>query len=316
MLKFVLKIVLLSFVISLVGCSAKMMYVSTIEAEREEAYLLNKSIKLDFGEIAYLENNVKNATTIVLIHGFGGDKDIWNRFSAALGEENHIIVIDLPGHGKSVSDNNLNYSISHQAEMLNLFLEAKKINKIHIVGNSMGGAIALKYTGQYADKVKSLTLVDALGMIKTKSEYAREIEKTGINPFFDICTEAAFEKFVHFSMQKPPHMPGMIMGFLVSEKCTRAKIEKVIFNDMIKDADLSRVAKNIKTPTLIIWGRKDRVLHVDNAQLFHSTIKGSQLVIFEELGHVPLLEDPNKTAAVTEAFIKKHSLNKHSLNKE
>lgn len=304
MLKLVLKIFFVSFVVNFAGCSAQMMYTSTIESERDEAYLEKKSIKLDFGEIIYLENNINNDDTVVLLHGFGGNKDIWNRFSAALGEDNHIIVVDLPGHGKSVSSKNLNYSISNQAEMLDLFLAAKKINKIHIVGNSMGGAIALKYTGQYANKVKSLTLVDALGMIKTKSEFAEEFERTGINPFFDICTEVAFEKFMNFSMQKPPYIPGMIMGYLVDEKCARADIEKVIFNDMIKDSNLGAVAKNIKTPTLIIWGKKDRVLHIDNARLFHTTIKGSQLVIFEELGHVPLLEDPAKTAFVTKKFIK------------
>jgi pimeloyl-ACP methyl ester carboxylesterase len=304
MLKLVLKIFLLSFVMSLVGCSAQMMYTATIESERDDAYLEKKSIKLDFGEIIYLENSIKNDVTVVLLHGFGGNKDIWNRFSAALSEDNHIIVVDLPGHGKSISSKNLNYSISNQAEMLELFLAAKKIKKIHIIGNSMGGAIALKYTGQYADKVKSLTLVDALGMIKTKSEFVEEFERTGLNPFFDICTEVAFEKLMNFSMQKPPYIPGMMMGYLVNEKCARADIEKVIFNDMIKDSDLGVVAKNIKTPTLIIWGQKDRILHIDNAQLFHTTIKGSQLVIFKELGHVPLLEDPDKTAFVTEKFIK------------
>lgn len=304
MSKLAVKIVFLSLVINLAGCSAKAMYLATIEAERDEAYLVKKSIKLDFGEIVYLENGIKADSTIVLLHGFGGDKDIWNRFSAGLSEDYHIFVIDLPGHGKSVSTMNLNYSIAHQAEMLEQFLVAKDINKIHIIGNSMGGAIALKYTGQYEKKVKSLILVDALGMIKTQSEYARVVKKTGVNPFFDICSESDFENLINFSMKKPPYIPGMMMDFLVSEKCKRAEIEKVVFNDMIKNIDLSHVANNVKVPTLIIWGQQDRVLHIDNAGLFHRTIKGSQLVIFEELGHVPLLEDPEKTAAVTASFIK------------
>jgi len=59
-----------------------------------------KAIKLDFGEIVYLDNNIKSDTAIVLLHGFGGDKDIWNRFSAELDGKKRIIILDIPGHGQ------------------------------------------------------------------------------------------------------------------------------------------------------------------------------------------------------------------------
>ena len=187
--------------------------------------------------------------------------------------------------------------------MLDKFLQAIKINKAHLIGNSMGGAIALKYSDSYAKRVTSLILIDALGMIKTKSEFTQTLEKTGDNPFFNVCTEEKLDKLLHIGMQKPPYIPGILMEYLVSKKCAKSDIEKIVYNDMLKDSDLSHIAMKIQVPTLIIWGQKDRVLHVDNARLFHSTIKGSQLVIFDELGHVPLLEDAGKTAQATETFI-------------
>ena len=297
------KYLLILLALNFTGCSAKRLYIATIESERDEAFLEKKLIKLDYGDITYLENDVESDHAIVLLHGFGGDKDLWNRFSANLDKNKHIIVPDLPGHGKSVSSEQLDYSITHQAIMLDKFLTAKKIKKIHVVGNSMGGAIALKYTGLYSDKVNTLILIDALGMIKTKSEFEKTIDKTGENPFFNICTETAFNKLINFSMQKPPYIPGMMMNYLVEEKCKRAKIEKVVFKNMIQDSDLTHTAKKINTPTLILWGKLDRVLHIDNAALFHNTIKASQLIVFNELGHVPLLEDPAKTAQAVNKFI-------------
>lgn len=305
MFKFPPPIVLIIFLTNLSGCSVQSLYDAAINFERSSANLELKTINLSFGQITYLENNSNNNdSTIILLHGFGGDKDNWNRFSAELDEKNHILIPDLPGHGKSVSTKSLEYSISHQAEMLDQFITSKNIKKIHIAGNSMGGAIALAYTHRYPNKVKSLILIDALGMISSKSELTKQIEEYGNNPFFDICTEEKFENLLSFGMHQPPYIPGIFMEKLVSEKCDRAELEKVVYKDMIKNSDLSLEAANLSTPTLIIWGRKDRVLHVDNAALFHKTIKGSKLNVLDEFGHVPLLEAPDKTAQIVDTFIK------------
>ena len=189
--------------------------------------------------------------------------------------------------------------------MLNEFLEAKKINKIHLIGNSLGGGIAIRYSDSYPLKVKSLTLIDSMGTARTKSDLDALIKKVGTNVMLDVCTEEKYEKLMHTGMQKPPYIPGIFMDLIVTKKCARADIEKIIYNEITPEADLSDIVKKIKTPTLIIQGRKDSIFHVDNAKLFQDAIKGSQLVIFEELGHVSLLEDPNKTAQVIETFINK-----------
>lgn len=304
MSRFLQQIIIFIGVLSIFGCSSQKLYTMAIDYERGRADLEIKSIKLEFGEVVYLDNNIKSDTAIVLLHGFGGDKDNWNRFSAELDGNSRIIIPDLPGHGESVSNKELDYSTTHQSQMLSMFLDAIKIKKVHIIGNSMGGAIAIRYSDINTKRVKSLVLIDSLGMIKTKSEFDLILEESGLNPMLNVCTEEAFEKLLYLGMNEPPYIPGIFMDLLVSRKCARANIEKRIYDEMIQDSDLSNIVKNVVTPTIIIWGKRDRVLHVDNAQLFHRAIKGSQLVIFEELGHVSLLEDPKKTAQLIEKFIK------------
>jgi len=305
MLKFLLNLFLLYIVINLMGCSAQQLYTLAIDYERSSANLEIKSIELDYGTISYLENNVKSDTTIVLLHGFGGDKDNWNRFSAELDKNKHIIALDLPGHGESISNKGLDYSIAHQSIMLDKFLVAKKINNIHIVGNSMGGAIAIHYSDSYPQKIKSLTLIDAMGTIRSKSDLDSLVQKSGKNPLLNVCTEEEFDKLMHTGMQNPPYIPGIFMEIIVSKKCARADIEKIIYYEMLQETDLSEMIKKIKIPTLIIWGKKDSIFHVANASLFYNAIKNSQLVVFEESGHVPLLEEPSRTAQTIEKFIKK-----------
>jgi len=307
MSKFLQQLIIIVFTLSIVGCSTQKLFNIAIDLERSRADLEAKSIELEFGKIAYLDNNIESDTTIVLLHGFGGDKDNWNKFSTELNDTYRIIIPDLPGHGESVSNINLDYSTTHQSKMLSTFLDALNVKKIHIAGNSMGGAIAIRYSIENVEKVNSLTLIDSLGMKKTKSEFDLILEKSGLNPMINVCTEEAFNKLLYLGMNEPPYIPGIFMDMLVSRKCARAGIERIIYGEMIKDSNLDHIVINITVPTIIIWGKKDRVLHVDNAGLFHDAINGSKLVLFEKLGHVSILEDPEKSAQIIEKFIKENN---------
>lgn len=297
-------IIMLVGVLSFTTGSSKKIYDTVMMYERYSTGLEKKSITLDFGEIVYLENDVKSEATLVFLHGFGGNKDTWVRTIAEWDDRYHVIVIDLPGHGESVSKKTLSYTTTDQAQRLNLFLEAKKIKHFYLFGHSMGGAIALRYAEHHANNIDALILIDAMGMEQTKSDGVKLVEQSDKNPLYDVCTKERLETLSNYSMYKPPYIPDIIMDALLSEKCARRELEKVLYEDLYIDVDLSDVAKTIHIPTLILWGEKDRMTHIDNATLFHHTIKGSQLVIFKEIGHVPILEDPKQTADAVDSFIK------------
>ena len=130
------------------------------------------------------------------------------------------------------------------------------------------------------------------------------IEKSDKNPLYDVCTRERLETLLNYSMYKSPYIPDMMKDALLEEKCARRDLEKVLYEDMYKDVCcLNDIAKNIHVPTLIIWGDKDQMTHLDNAALFHETIQGSQVAILKEIGHVPILEDPEQTAYIIDTFI-------------
>jgi pimeloyl-ACP methyl ester carboxylesterase len=288
-------------VLSFSACSKHTLYELSIDYARYKSDLELKIVELSQAKVHYLDNQKKSNKTLVLLHGFGGDKDNWNYFSNSLKSEYRVIVPDLAGFGESALKGEVVLTIEKQTEILEDFLNAIGVQNIYIVGNSMGGAISLLYSYRNGDKVKALVLIDALGLLK-KQEILEITEED--NPLLHICSEEKFMKMVNLSMQKPPYIPDIFVSVLAEKKCAKRYKEEKIFNEMISDCDLSDIVSKIEIPTLILWGKLDEIINISNAKIFNKEIKNSKLIIFEGLGHVPLIEDPDKTAKSVEDFIR------------
>jgi len=260
---------------------------------------------LSFGKVAYLSNTKSdNEVVVVMLHGFGADKDTWVRFARELGDDYRFIIPDLPGHGESTQDISLNYGIQEQAKRLNEFLSNINAKKVHIVANSMGGAVALRFTFMYPDTVKSLTLIDSLGAIKTPSQLDELTKVSGKNPVLEIGNAEDYKAMMNYAMVKPPYIPWFLIDVLADAKIKRKDLEQKMLKDMVVDADQTAILAEIRVPTLIIWGKQDKVLHVDNAGLFQEKIPGCRVVLLEETGHVPMVEKAKETAQNFRGFLK------------
>lgn len=291
--------------LALGGCSKRSLYAALIEHERKNANLIVKTENLSYGKITYLTNTpLKSETPIIMLHGFGGEKDNWNRFSKKLTNDYRLIIPDLPGHGDSVQDLSLNYGIEEQAKRLKQFLDALGIKKAHLVGNSMGGAIAMRYAFLNPQSVLSLTLIDSAGAVKTPSEFDAFMKTTGKNPMLEIENAKDFrnvmEKYVFVD---PPYLPGFVIDILVEEKTKRKAIEQKMFREFLVDLDQMSTLSAIHSPTLIIWGAQDKIIHADNAELLHQKISGSKKEVLEGVGHCPMIEKPEVATELYRKFL-------------
>ena len=132
------------------GCTKYEFYDWAINSKRDDSNLELKKIQINDGEIVYLENRFEEKDeTLVLVHGFGGNKDIWLDFSNELYSKYHLLILDLPGHGESFSTDLKKYTIKNQTTWLKQFIKKKDIDKFTLIGNSMGGAISMKYSELY-----------------------------------------------------------------------------------------------------------------------------------------------------------------------
>ena len=291
------------------------LYTDVISFARGHAGLEVKTAPAGDVVLTYMERqsvNIENPETLVLLHGFSANKDNWILFTRALDEKFHIIAIDLAGHGDSEKLLTTDYTLITQAERLNTFLTGLGIDEFHIAGNSMGGAISAIFTINHPNKVKSLTLIDSAGVNgQQKSEYFDILEK-GSNPLI-AKDEDSFEFRMDFTMSQPPFLPWPLRPALLRQAITRADINEKIFNDIILTIPLlektnfqqslqTTIAEH-KLPTLIMWGKEDRVLNVSDVAAFKEIIPNAKVHIFENVGHLPMVEVPSESAEIYQEFL-------------
>lgn len=268
---------------------------------RRSAGLNCRKVTVGRHQIVYLEGGT--GPHLVLLHGFGANKDNWIRFAKHFTPSYHVIIPDLPGFGDSSYFQDEEYDVESQAERLIDFFNALKLEEFHLVGNSMGGQIAVAYTMKRPGRVLSLTLFNAAGVQEDKpSEMSRLLEK-GTNPL--VVKEASdYNELLKFVFYNPPDFPSVVMKGLAADAVRHTSSNERIFQQLLgKWVPLEPLLPKIESPVLIIWGDKDRVFDVSCADRFEKGLKYSKKVVFENCGHMPMLEMPDKSAEVVRDFI-------------
>ena len=275
--------------------------------EEKLASMDKKSASIDGQEIVYLEReaNKTDAETIFLLHGFTAEKNNWPRFTRNIDDEFRVIAIDWPAHGESTFLLNGDYTLSRQADRLSALMGHLSISKAHLVGNSMGGAIAANFASRYPDKVITLTLMNSGGADNPNTQSQIEVAMhAGENPLL-AKTPEEFHHTFDVSMEKPPFIPWPISAAMANVAAERHSRFLAVFKQVhggVTNQDYGYL-RSIKAPTLIMWGDKDRILDVGNSKMFAAELPNSKTVIYEGVGHMPMLEVPTQSAADIVQFI-------------
>ena len=267
---------------------------AAISLERSWADLVRKDVSLPDGlHMAYLEGG--RGEPLVLVHGFGGNKDNFTRVARWLTPHYRVIVPDLVGFGESSHPLDASYAYAAQAERLHAFVRALALENAHFGGNSMGGAVVLSYAAQYRNEVASLWLLDAAGIPEAPaSELRKIIETTGRNPLL-VANEDDFAHLFTFAMSEPPYIPRMMVNVMAQERIQNQAVERRVFEQIATDS-VTRQVHGLPTPTLIVWGDEDRLLHVGTAEMLHTLLPRSQVIVMPHVGHMPMIERPEQSA--------------------
>lgn len=242
-------------------------------------------------DIAYLEGG--EGPPLLLLHGFGADKDNFTRVARHLTPKHRVIIPDLPGYGDSSKPEDAGYTIADQVEYLRQFVKQLNLGKVHLGGNSMGGYIASAWAARYPDEVESLWLLApaATRVAMNTSELAAIYKETGRNPL--LARAADEHAFVRgFVMSKPPLMPYSFKKVLGERAAANFALHEKIFKSLATGQALEEWHRApILTPALIVWGRKDRALHPDGAAATAALMPRAKVVLMEGIGHLPMVED-------------------------
>jgi len=289
------------------------------------AYAFDKFVKIKrkllkaeekyYKGIHYLDVNNGHQETLLLIHGFSDSKDGFLEPASYLSQKYNLLILDLPGFGSNEKDPARTYSIYEIGQSIKAFLKGLQIESPHILGVSLGAAVAMEVVLLDPLYPKSLTLVSPAGFFDDNHTSIYHEILDGDNIF---CIEGpeGYEGLLDRVMVNRPHIPSPVMLHL-SEMLSQEKewLEKMA-SDLIggvkdlseseKIAELSynHRVENIECPTLIIWGEEDSLFPINLSEIPKNKIKNSSLVVIPNVGHALHHEIPKAFSMEVHNFIK------------
>ncbi len=234
---------------------------------------------------------------VLLLHGTASSLHAWDEWTRHLTKKYRVIRMDLPGFGLTGPDKEDRYEVADDIRFIDELADTLQLDSFHLAGSSLGGRIAWEYSVAHPNKVKSLTLLNAVG-------YPQETWPLpillGQVPVIDQVVSHFQPRFmVRTALKDIYHDDTIITDELVTRYHELARYPGNL-NAFIKrvkarlDKDHTKISR-VTTPTLIMWGEEDNYFPLASGRQFAKDIVGSRLITYPEIGHLPMEEDPKKT---------------------
>jgi pimeloyl-ACP methyl ester carboxylesterase len=256
---------------------------------------------------------------ILLIHGSFSSLHTWEAFENELLKHTfRTISVDLPGHGLTGPNQNQNYSTDYYAQLIFSLADSLGLDSFSVVGNSMGGNVAMKMALLNSQRIKSLILIDAAAFShisepeKNSNDTPFIFRMLQIKPVAALLTRITPRFLFKMNLKEVYGNQEMFTDkeldryyYLLRRAGNRAATLKRL---QYPGSDIQNRLQDINTPTLILWGEKDRWIPLPQAYQLHQAIDGSKLIVFTNAGHIPMEEMPQATADSAISFLQKKLL--------
>lgn len=243
------------------------------------------------GKFNYVDQG--EGEVLILLHGLFGALSNWKDVLTHFSKHYRVVIPIMPIFEMNI----LKLSVEGLANYIHDFIEYKGYSKVHILGNSLGGHVALVYIKKYPQKVNTLLLTGSSGLYENAfgASYPRKGDKQYLKnrislTFYDpsSTTEELVDEVYETIQDK-----GKLLRILTMAK-------SAIRHNMRKDVP------NFKMPVCLIWGKQDTITPPAVCEEFHSLFPDSEMHIIDKCGHAPMMEQPIEFNLLADAFYKKH----------
>lgn len=232
------------------------------------------------GLTAHYTDRGAGDTTVLLLHGFGGDLENWLFNLEALAQHHRVVALDLPGHGqstKALPDSTL----AGLADWVQQFVKAVGLSSFHLVGHSMGGALAQLLTQQAPESVQSLTLIGSAGL-------GPELNEAFLDGLVAAQTEEELKPVLEWLFATPGLVSAPVVAAILAYKLQEG-VEpalRTLANALKAHQAESPPPQEFPVPTLVLWGQEDAIVPVAQAQ----ALPGAEVTVWEQAGHLVQME--------------------------
>jgi pimeloyl-ACP methyl ester carboxylesterase len=245
---------------------------------------------------------------VVLLHGASGSLHVWEGWVRALKHQARLILVDLPGHGLTGAWPRDDYTVEAYVDFIEMLADTLKLDRFVLAGHSIGGGVAWTFAATRPHRVSQLILVNSAGYLSEggKARWPTRLARLAL--IGEIASYFKPKLWVRRTLRRTYADPAMVTAERVKRTADlqrfpgnrEATVRRARTQRPLDPTPLRRLV----TPTLILWGAKDRWMPVADAYRFKNDINGAKLEIFETLGHAPMEEDAGGTAAVVAAFLR------------
>ena len=272
-----------------------------------------RTVSVHGHEISYRTGGT--GPVVLLVHGMAGSSSSWKPVLPDLAQHMTYVAPDLPGHGQSDKPRG-DYSLGAHASILRDLLVALGHERATVVGQSLGGGIAMQLAYQYPERVERLVLVCAGGLGKEVMPVLRALAAPGVGAVLPV----AFQPFVQNTVETVTGWAGKIglrpapatqemwraYTSLIDARTRNAFLHTLrsvvdVKGQRVSARDRLYLAREV--PTMIVWGDHDPVIPVAHAYEAHEAMPDSRLEIMEDCGHFPHAEDPRRFAELLIDFV-------------
>jgi pimeloyl-ACP methyl ester carboxylesterase len=252
---------------------------------------------------------------LLLIHGIGDSSDTWRPVVEQLAEHYTVIAPDLLGHGRSEKPR-ADYSVAGFANGMRDLLSVLEVDRVTVVGHSLGGGVAAQFAYQFPDRCERLVLVGSGGVGRTVSPLLRVAAVPGIELLMSVLGLAPI-RFVSRVGAGALRVFDTALGrdaeeiLAVFDALPNTEARMAILRTLRSSVDwngqvitmIDRAYLAEGVPTLIVWGRRDAIIPLGHGRLIHTVMPNSEFEIFDDAGHFPHHTDPARFVRVLHEFI-------------
>lgn len=301
MKKIFFTVVVLVLLLMLISCDPKM-------AEEGKKHLDVTSYRfeqVDGLKIAYREFSDPSKPTLVLIHGFMGNTTNFEKLFPHLSKNFHLVVVDLPGFGLSDKQISKPLSRRYMAQIVAGLLEKNNIHTYHVLGHSMGSEVAGWLALDRPRNVASLILVSSSICLDNSNQMRGFSDNLFVRIFLRLA-------FLNYTNMKNTFKNLLVVKenfdekqFLSNYYLVYQTPVQVVFQlaQAVDNEELRGLLPSLKLPTLILWGLQDNATPVEGASCLAQKIANSRVVLLDQAGHLPMIDQPERMVQAIEQFL-------------
>jgi pimeloyl-ACP methyl ester carboxylesterase len=249
---------------------------------------------------------------MLCLHGLGANIYSWRHFITPFSQNNKLILVDFKGCGKSPKPRDGHYSLEEKTDDIYDLILEEDLTNLTLVGNSLGGAIALllaiRLVKQKPNRLSKLILIDSAG------------DRRYLPPHLNLLRSIPGAPIIYLSPGRLAARMTLRMCYYDRKKITKEQVEAYAAplaslggrHALLQTArqcipanadELISAVSTVTIPTLILWGRQDKVIPLKVGELLNQLLPNSMLVVIEQCGHIPQEEKPDETIAIISRFL-------------